>query len=608
MTDEPHRAARVQARYHGLLENTLTGRGWAPRLVAYAGYGTTSWVRVLARVLLAPVGETPRTGPTDLRGWRRFLSASAVGVPVTVTIGDTAHDVVSDRDGYVDVRLPAALEPGWRSVSVRSTDEPGPGPRPVRVVGPGTRLGLVSDIDDTVIVTMLPRPLVAFRNAFLLRESARTPVPGMAELYADVEAAHPDVFVVYLSTGAWNTAGAADPLPAATTASRAGPLLLTDWGPTATGWFRSGAEHKRTAAAPAARRAAATSTGCWSATTASTTRRSTPRLAAAAPGRVAGIAIRELSLGEQVVGHGKPVARDERPCPAPAAVEVCAPDGFGLRAASAGAGHPLLGRSAARSPWSRVAPGEVCFMRCLRDRNGLPYGSGAALRGEPSPVPPRLGSSTTWPPPPASTTPRRPRLAPSAAASPSPALSPAQPWPAPPVRLLPPTTTCRRTCLPASRATDKLLSRQDRHLASRFSYGVTPDLARDVRKAGGARSWFERQLKPNSIKDKKAGRLQAWWPSLKRGPKELWERQITGVEGGWEVMNNYARWSLMRRMVSQAAGLRGHGGVLGEPPARPRAAATPSSPTASTTATRSASTRWDASTRCCSPRRPTPRC
>ena len=98
---------------------------------------------------------------------------------------------------------------------------------------------------------------------------------------------------------------------------------------------------------------------------------------------------------------------------------------------------------------------------------------------------------------------------------------------------------------------DKLLSRQDRHLVSRFSYGVTPDLARDVRKAGGARSWFERQLKPNSIKDRKAGRLQAWWPSLKRGPKELWERQITGVEGGWEVMNNYARWSLMRRMVSK---------------------------------------------------------
>ena len=97
---------------------------------------------------------------------------------------------------------------------------------------------------------------------------------------------------------------------------------------------------------------------------------------------------------------------------------------------------------------------------------------------------------------------------------------------------------------------DTLLSRQDRHLVSRFSYGVTPDLARDVRRAGGARNWFEKQLKANKIKDKKAGRLSAWYPSLKRGPRELWERQITGVEGGWEVMNNYARVAMVRRMVS----------------------------------------------------------
>ena len=90
---------------------------------------------------------------------------------------------------------------------------------------------------------------------------------------------------------------------------------------------------------------------------------------------------------------------------------------------------------------------------------------------------------------------------------------------APPVRLQPDDDLS--AYLPARfKSADKLLSRQDRHLVSRFSYGVTPDLARDVRKAGGARAWFERQLRPSSIKDKKAGRLQAWWPSLKRGPKE----------------------------------------------------------------------------------------
>jgi hypothetical protein len=98
---------------------------------------------------------------------------------------------------------------------------------------------------------------------------------------------------------------------------------------------------------------------------------------------------------------------------------------------------------------------------------------------------------------------------------------------------------------------DKLLSRRERHLVSRFSYGVTPELAREVRRAGGARAWFERQLRPSSVKDRKAGKLHSWWPSLKRGPRELWRRQITGVEGGWEVMNDYARWSMMRRMISK---------------------------------------------------------
>ena len=97
---------------------------------------------------------------------------------------------------------------------------------------------------------------------------------------------------------------------------------------------------------------------------------------------------------------------------------------------------------------------------------------------------------------------------------------------------------------------DKLLSRNERHLVSRFSYGVTPSLARDVRKAGGAQAWFEKQLRPNTVKDKKAGRLQSWWPSLKRSPGDLWRRQNQGIEGGWEVMNDYARWCLMRRMTS----------------------------------------------------------
>ncbi len=93
----------------------------------------------------------------------------------------------------------------------------------------------------------------------------------------------------------------------------------------------------------------------------------------------------------------------------------------------------------------------------------------------------------------------------------------------------------------------RLLPPEDRHLVSRFSYGITPELAKRVRKSGGARAWFEEQLKPDQIDDGLADAARGWYPSLERGPADLWKRQIEEIEGGWEVMDDYARWLLVRR-------------------------------------------------------------
>ena len=71
-----------------------------------------------------------------------------------------------------------------------------------------------------------------------------------------------------------------------------------------------------------------------------------------------------------------------------------------------------------------------------------------------------------------------------------------------------------------------LLSGPDRHLVTRFSYGLTRTLARDVRKAGGAMEWFEQQLRPHSVSDKDAAKVDAWWPELSYSPAKLWQRQI----------------------------------------------------------------------------------
>ncbi|WP_193608187.1 DUF1800 domain-containing protein [Nocardioides lijunqiniae] len=95
----------------------------------------------------------------------------------------------------------------------------------------------------------------------------------------------------------------------------------------------------------------------------------------------------------------------------------------------------------------------------------------------------------------------------------------------------------------------RLLSPADRHLVGRFSYGVTPALTATVHRQRGGARWFERQLAPERIADGSAG-LRTWWSGLNRPAQELWTRQVDDVEGGWEVMADYQRYVLLRRMHS----------------------------------------------------------
>src|SRR5699024_368884 len=147
---------------------------------------------------------------------------------------------------YIDHTIRGhGLAPGWHDVEI-ATKAAEPRPARVQIIGPDVRLGIVSDIDDTVMVTSVPRPLIAVWNTFIRYVRARRLVPGMARMYTDLVTEHPGAPVFYLSTGAWNVTPALIHSLAAG-AYPAGPMLMTDWGPTNTGWFRSGQEHKRVA-------------------------------------------------------------------------------------------------------------------------------------------------------------------------------------------------------------------------------------------------------------------------------------------------------------------------------------------------------------------------
>lgn len=239
-----HRAARIEDAVHEVVEGWLRKRGWPVTVVPYTGYGAPGWVRVMGRIMVSrPDARSRRSRkPGKVRGWRSFTTLSAKDAPFVVEVNGHRHEACADRGGFIDTVVPADLEPGWRSVRLSCGDGE-PVEAPVRIADPAVRFGIVSDIDDTVMVTALPRPLLAAWNTFVLDEHARAAVPGMAVLYERLVTAQPGAPVFYLSTGAWNVA------PALTRfLSRhlypAGPLLLTDWGPQKDRLFRSGQQHK----------------------------------------------------------------------------------------------------------------------------------------------------------------------------------------------------------------------------------------------------------------------------------------------------------------------------------------------------------------------------
>ncbi|HEY4615456.1 MAG TPA: phosphatase domain-containing protein, partial [Citricoccus sp.] len=206
-----HIATLLQDRWHRFRYAGAVRRGHEPTVLSFTGYGTTSWIRVFSRVVMAPDDafengrRLSRVVEDGLRGWHNFPSPPVPYAEVKVHAGGSTFTVRADRGGVVDALIEVEMEPGWQTVTLTS-DGSEAATSDVYIVEDGTVTGVVSDIDDTVVVTYLPRPFLAAWNSFVLDEHARTATPGMAVMLHRLLEQRPTSPVVYLSTGAWNVA------------------------------------------------------------------------------------------------------------------------------------------------------------------------------------------------------------------------------------------------------------------------------------------------------------------------------------------------------------------------------------------------------------------
>ena len=207
----------------------------------YIGYGTTQDVHVRARVLLRRSGAPrDRPGSAVLAGLAHYLSVEIPGEQVSIEVAGKVRCATAGPEGYVEATFDVPdLDPGWHQVTFGITSEPGYSTQGrLLVIDPGAHLGVVSDIDDTIIHTGLTRVVEVIRTSLFVHEHDRLEIPGASELYrALVAGADGRAQFFYVSTGAWNLHSVIERFLAKHRFPE-GPVLMTDWGPSGAWLFR----------------------------------------------------------------------------------------------------------------------------------------------------------------------------------------------------------------------------------------------------------------------------------------------------------------------------------------------------------------------------------
>jgi phosphatidate phosphatase APP1 len=175
---------------------------------------------VRGRVLEASVLERSVPADSSFRNFRRmlrrFFSSELPDASVRAELGGSVVSGSTDDEGYFDLPV-AALDVGtagnWKSAEVQVVGAKVRGLLPVRataeILVPGTdaELGIISDIDDTVLQTHVTQKLKMLWVTLSGSAYTRMPFEGTSELYhalAVGASGHAQNPVFYVSKSPWN--------------------------------------------------------------------------------------------------------------------------------------------------------------------------------------------------------------------------------------------------------------------------------------------------------------------------------------------------------------------------------------------------------------------
>lgn len=220
-------------------------------VVPYPGFGTRSRLHVRGSIVEESSQEKPPFQGTLLEDLavttRRFLAEEIMGATVIVRHGDAEAVCTTDSDGFYSADLDIQAEEGWQEATATLADFPGREQKPAAVPHPflvpraDARFGVISDLDDTVILTGISEPLRNIRTVVESDAEARVAFPGLAPLYRALQAEGGEATVnpiFYVSSGSWKLYDLMKRFMEINDIPR-GPMFMDDWGLDETRWFKS---------------------------------------------------------------------------------------------------------------------------------------------------------------------------------------------------------------------------------------------------------------------------------------------------------------------------------------------------------------------------------
>jgi phosphatidate phosphatase APP1 len=208
-------------------------------ILPYVSYGTPLKLTIRGRVLedegFRPAADADGRWRNLIQFYKRLESDEVPGARLRA--GKT--QAVTDGEGYFRLELKGSFRPGWNEVDLELL-HPAAAQTTARVLVPSkeAKLGVISDIDDTVVTSNVTSKVRMIMTVALSNARTRKPFKGVAAFYRALHAGINPVF--YVSKSPWNLYApiveylAIQGLPE-------GPLMLRDFG------FRAEKEHKRKA-------------------------------------------------------------------------------------------------------------------------------------------------------------------------------------------------------------------------------------------------------------------------------------------------------------------------------------------------------------------------